>query len=196
MLLIRRTTVLIVALLTALLALAAVSCDSSTPTEPEATAATTVDAVSLTAKADRAAAAAGMIVNGHGTVWVPEPHNAWMNISFHAHQNADGSVHGSWHHQFRSRTPGGRIKVHITCLGVDGTEAWLAGYAVQAGSDANLGKWFGLHVIDHGDGHGVIDEMSRSLWFGFDAQRAADFCTEMPTEHAVWPLAAGNVQVH
>jgi hypothetical protein len=192
--LVRRTSTLLFAIIAVFLVFAVASCESGPPTESVLFLDRTADGSSSGAASHVAEDVTGHIVNGHGVVWV-ESRSQHVNISFHARQHADGSVHGSWHHQFRSRTPGGRIKVDLTCLGVSENEAWLAGHAVQAGSDANLGKWFGLHVIDHGEGHGAADEMSRSLWFGFDPEQASDFCSTMPIDHDVWPVEAGNVQV-
>ena len=94
-----------------------------------------------------------------------------------------------------ARTAGGRIVAQVTCLSVVGNEAWMAGYSTQAGNPDNVGKWFGLHVIDNGEGHGTVDEMSRTLWFSTDQQRASDFCEYMPTDHPVTTIIAGNVQV-
>ena len=174
--------------------LAVASCEPNLPTEPAATLDRTAEGLSSGAASPLTRADAGHVVNGHGAVWV-ESGSQYMNISFQARRNAAGEVTGTWHHQFRSRTPAGRVKVSVTCLSVSGNEAWLAGYAVQAGSEANLGKWFGLHVIDRGEGHGVVDEMSRTLWFGFDPDHASAFCATMPIDHDLWPLAEGNVQV-
>ncbi len=187
----KRTTAVILSVVAVTLALVAVSCSGEPPTA--------VDAASVDAKVKSAAqdAANGPvhIVNGKGTVWAADPWNNWLNISFHARLDADGSAKGNWHHQFRARTAGGRIFVQVTCLSVLGNEAWMAGYSTQAGNPDNVGKWFGLHVIDNGEGAGVVDEMSRTLWFGPDEQRAIDMCELMPTDHLITPIIAGNVQV-
>jgi hypothetical protein len=78
------------------------------------------------------------IANGKGTGWVGDPWNGWMNISFHAKLDQDGSARGNWHHQFRARTAAGCIVVQITCSSVIGNQAWLAGYSTQAGNPDNL----------------------------------------------------------
>jgi hypothetical protein len=187
----KRTTAVILSVVAATLALAAVSCNGKSPTA--------VDAASVDAKvhstSEAAANGPAHIVNGKGTVWAGDPWNNWLNISFHAKLDADGTAKGNWHHQFRTRVPGGRIVAQVTCLSVVGNEAWMAGYSTQAGNPNNVGKWFGLHVIDNGEGAGVVDEMSRTLWFGPDEQRAIDLCEQMPTDHLITPIIAGNVQV-
>ncbi len=191
MLVMKRTTTLVVAILAAALALATISCSGEPPTALDST------SIDVSAKSTNPDAVTGPthIVNGKGTVWVGDPWNAWINIPFHAKLDPDGSAKGSWHHQFRRRVSGGRIVVEVTCLSVAGNQAWMAGYSTQAGNPGNLGKWFGLHVIDNGEGSGVVDEMSRTLWFGFDEQEAMEFCEFMTTDHDVWPITAGNVQV-
>lgn len=187
----KRTTVVILSVVAVVLAFAAVSCSGEPPTG--------LDAAAIDAKAEPASEATANgpvhIVNGKGTLWVGDPWNGWMNISFHAKLDQDGSAKGNWHHQFRARTAGGRIVVQVTCSSVVGNQAWMAGFSTQAGNPDNVGKWFGLHVIDNGEGAGVVDKMSRTLWFSTDAQRAIDFCELMPTDHLVTPIIAGNVQV-
>ena len=187
----KRTTAVILTVIAVTLALVAVSCSGEAPTG--------LDAAALDAKvkagSEAAAAGPAHIVNGKGTLWVGDPWNAWINIPFHAKLDPDGSAKGSWHHRLRGNVGGGRIVVQVTCLSVDGNQAWMAGYSTQAGNPNNVGKWFGLHVIDNGEGYGVVDEMSRTLWFGPDEQRAIDFCALMPMDHEIAPLAGGNVQV-
>ena len=192
----KRTTAVILSVVAATLVFAAVSCNGESPTAVNSGA---VDAAAIDAKVKPASEAAAVgpahIVNGKGTVWVGDPWNAWINIPFHAKLDPDGSAKGSWHHRLRGNVGGGRIVVQVTCLSVDGNQAWMAGYSTQAGNPNNVGKWFGLHVIDNGEGYGVVDEMSRTLWFGPDEQRAIDFCALMPMDHEIAPLAGGNVQV-
>jgi len=187
----KRTTAVILSVIAVTLALVAVSCSGETLTG--------LDNAALDAKVKPASEAAANgpvhIVNGKGTVWVGDPWNGWLNISFHAKLDEDGSAKGNWHHQFRARPGGGRIVAQVTCLSVVGNQAWMAGYSTQAENPNNVGKWFGLHVIDNGEGAGVVDEMSRTLWFGPDEQRAMDLCELMPTDHEIWPIIAGNVQV-
>jgi hypothetical protein len=164
------------------------SCDGQAPSEPV----TQLDAV--TAQFD--AHNGGHVVTGKGTLWVPEPSNNWINIAFNVVQGPDGQVHGLWHHQFRSRRSRGRIMVEVGCMSVSGNEAWFAGRAVQAGAEGNIGRYFGLRVIDNGEGaNAPPDEMTRTVWFQYDPQVAWDFCSNMPTDSPVWPLDGGNVQV-
>lgn len=191
MALMKRTTTLLVAILAAALALAAISCSGEPPTS--------VDAIATSPTPMSGTGVASIesmhIVNGKGSTWVGDPWNAWINISFHAKLDPDGGAKGSWHHQFPGNVEGGRVVVRVTCLSVAGNQAWMAGYSTQAGNPNNIGKWFGLHVIDNGEGQATIDEMSRTRWFGFDEQAAMDFCEFMTTDHEVWPITAGNVQV-
>ena len=189
----KRTTAVILSVIAATLALAAVSCNGESPTALNSGA---VDAAAIDAKLSATAGGATHLVTGKGTLWYGDPRFQWLNVSFHARLMPDGSAKGNWHYQFRTREPGGRIFVEVTCLSVVGNQAWMAGYSTQAGNPDNVGKWFGLHIIDHGEGHGVIDEMSPTRWFGPDPVRAADFCELMPTDHPIWPIVEGNIQVH
>ena len=166
------------------------SCDGQAPSAPE------VDLAAVEAQAAAKAGAGGHIVSGKGTLWVPEPWNQWMNLPFHAVEKPDGSVHGNWHHQFRSRDAGGRVIVEVLCMAVDGNQAWLGGRSTFAMNPDNIGKFFALYLIDNGEGkNDPPDQMTRTLWFSWDEQRMWDHCANMPTDYDVWPLAGGNVQI-
>jgi len=191
----KRTTISRIAILVPLLALAAASCNGDPPTAPDATAAgtTITGAADLDAKSVNAQGAVH-VVAGHGVVW-HDGSGQWLNTSFHALQMQDGSVNGNWHYQFQSREPRGRIFVQVTCLSVVGNQAWMTGFATQAGNPANIGKWFGLHVIDNGEGHGVVDQIDGTRWFGVDPDAAAEYCATMPVLEPIRAVEAGNVQV-
>ena len=176
----------------AVLALALVACTAEAPTAPDSA----VSGQDLVTGAAFAAGGATHVVTGKGTLWVPDPSNEYINIAFDARLTPDGSASGHWHHQFRSRTPGGRVFVEVTCLTVVGNQAWMAGYAVQAGAEGNIGRPFGLRVVDGGEGNGTVDQMTRTIWPGGLGGGPSDYCAAMPTDHPLWPLAGGNVQVH
>ncbi|MCL7972180.1 MAG: hypothetical protein M8866_08875 [marine benthic group bacterium] len=166
------------------------SCDGQAPSAPE------VDLAAVEAQPAAKAGAGGHIVSGKGTLWVPEPWNAYMILPFHAQLGSDGSVKGKWHHQLRGNAGGGRVIVEVLCMTVQGNEAWLGGRSTFAQNPNNIGKFFALYVIDNGEGEDAPpDRMTRTLWFGSDEQRMWGHCTYMPTDYDVWPLAGGNVQV-
>lgn len=189
---IQRTLVRAAPAVAASLAFALVACTSDAPTALDSAAPGT-DLVAV--GADFAAGGVTHVVTGKGTLWVPDPQNEYINIAFDARVMPDGSARGHWHHQFRSRTPAGRIFVEVTCLTVVGNQAWMAGYAIQAGAESNLGRPFGLRVVDNGEGNGAVDQMTRTIWPGGVGGEPSDYCTNMPTDHPLWPLAGGNVQV-
>jgi hypothetical protein len=189
----RRTTSIPGSHLTAALALALASCVADPPTGPDSASLASVPVAAQ--KATFAAGGVAHVVTGHGTLWVPEPTNQYINISFDARVAPNGRASGNWHQQFRSRVPESRVFVKVTCMTVVGNEAWMAGYATQAGGEANIGRPFGLRVVDNGEGAGAVDQMTRMIWEGGLGGGASDYCENMPTTHKLWPLAAGNIQV-
>lgn len=189
----QRTLVVAVPALVASLALALAACTGEAPTAPDSA---VLGPAPVAGEASFAAGGAAHVVTGKGTLWAPDPWNEYINIAFDARVMPDGSARGHWHHQFRSRTPNGRIFVQVTCLTVVGNQAWMAGYAVQAGAEGNIGRPFGLRVVDNGEGAGAVDQMTRTIWPGGLGGEPSDFCANMPTDHPLWPLAGGNVQVH
>jgi hypothetical protein len=132
-------------------------------------------------------------VSGGGAIWRSDL-GVWYYTTVTARFMPDGSASGNWHYWVRARELRSRIFVKVSCLTVVGNEAWMVGQSTQAEAVANIGKWFGLHVVDNGEGHGVADVMSNTLWFGTDAAAAAAFCTGSAPS-ADWPLADGNLQV-
>lgn len=188
---IQRTIFAFLLAIVAVLALALVAC-SEAPTAPESS---PRQADLVAPEASFAAGGVTHVVTGKGTLWAPDPFNEYVNIAFSARLMPDGSANGYWHHQFRSRTPEGRVFVQVTCLTVVGNQAWMGGYAVQAGAEGNVGRPFGLRVVDDGEGEDAVDQMTRTLWPGAVGEDPADFCAAMPTDQPLWPLAGGNVQV-
>jgi hypothetical protein len=164
------------------------SCDGQMPSDPGLE----LDAVTARLGGGNAV----HIVTGKGSVWYGEPRNQWMDVEFNARQTADGSVHGKWHYQFHSRKPGGRIMAEVVCLSVVGNSAWLGGRAIQAVNPGNVGKWFGLRVVDNGEGaNDPPDQMTRSQWFGVNEFMAWDMCEQMPTDHELQDIPKGNIQI-
>ncbi len=189
---IQRTPVGVARPVVAVLALALAACTGEAPTAPESPppGQDLVATEAIFAPGD-----AAHVVTGKGTLWAPDPWNEYVNISFTARSMPDGSASGYWHHQFRSRTPEGRVFIKVTCLTVVGNEAWMGGYAVQAGAESNVGRPFGLRVVDNGEGTGAVDQMTRTIWPGGLGGEPSDFCANTPTDQPLWPLAGGNVQV-
>jgi hypothetical protein len=132
-------------------------------------------------------------ISGGGAIWRSDL-GVWYYTAVTARVLPNGSPGGNWHYWIRARELGSRIFVKVSCLTIAGNEAWMVGQSTQAEAVANIGKWFGLHVIDNGEGHGVADVMSNTLWFGTDAAAAAAYCTGS-TASVDWPLADGNIQV-
>ena len=178
-------------LLSCALPFALISCVGDSPTAlrsaPSSPDASASNATSL------AATGAAHVVNGGGAVWRSDL-GVWYHTAVTARVMPNGSASGNWHYWVRGRELRSRIFVKVSCLTVVGNEAWMVGQSSQARNPANVGKWFGLHVVDNGEGSGAAELMSGTAWLGFDAAAAADYCTgAVPTID--WTLADGNFQV-
>ena len=178
------------ALIGALLVFTLVSCDGTAPTAP--------DAALTNSGLDAAAHPALHSATGQATTWYvgPSGSEGWLHISLSARQTLDGSASGNFHWQWRSREPGGRIFVEVSCLTVVGNEAWMVGQASQAVNPDNVGKWMGLYVQDNGEGGRARPDLIAQSWIGPDPAGAQEFCTgtppDLPRTRAV---EIGNIQV-
>ena len=180
----QRPMTLVSALVATALAAAAISCDGDTPVEPEG----------LTTPLFSAGPAM-QSVTGQGTTWV-ESSQQWYLIALDARRMPDGQAEGNFHWLFRSRNPGGRVFVKVSCLTISGNEARMVGQASQAGNPANIGKWMGLWVADHGEGAGAPPDQIFQRWFGADESAALAFCAGPQAEDpSPRDLVAGNIQV-
>ena len=179
------------------LVLTVAACDGEIPAAP--------DAVLAHTDLDAKAYPATHSVTGQGTTW-SESGQQWFIISLNARLMPDGTAKGNFHWQYRSREPGGRIFVKVSCLAVVGNEAWILGQASQAGNEANVGKWMGVHVVDYGEGRDAPPDEIYQRWFGpspdsefpeVPPAAATEFCpgtsTDGPDPRA---LMSGNIQVH
>ncbi len=175
----------------AMCALVLSSCDGQAPSDLVLD--PVVDLAAVEAQFD--AQAPAHLVTGKGTVWHPT-RNQWMEIEFNVQQLADGSVNGKYHYLYHSRRPRGRVMVRAVCVRVDGNSAWIGGQAIQAVSPNTIGKWFGLRMVDNGEGaNDPPDQMSTSLWFGVNESMAWDICSDPPPEYPLQEITKGNIQV-
>lgn len=186
----QRLLTFVCAVVGAFLVLTLVSCDGEVPIAPETSQANS----GVDAKANPATHSA----TGQATTWYQGPSGSegWLHISLSALQTRDGSAKGNFHWQWRSRVPGGRIFVKVSCLTVVGNEAWLVGQASQAENPDNVGKWMGLYVQDNGEGlHAPADRIAQS-WIGPDPGGAQEFCIGTPGDlPRTRDVEIGNIQV-
>ena len=140
--------------------------------------------------------AAGVVAAATGSGHITDPETGyWRTFSFSATQFADGGVHGRLH--VRVHAPNGagaKIDASITCLAIDGTSAWMAGYIEKAVNPNNVGLVLGFRVVDNGEGAGTPDLLGRTAWRVSDTPE--EYCATMPTDAALFPVEAGNIQVH
>jgi hypothetical protein len=108
------------------------------------------------------------------------------NFSLVAMERADGSIHGQWQDSFGDGDGG--IHVDITCLVVDGNEAWVAGVITQATgiADGTVGLPAATRVLDGGK---TGDQISFS-WIGL----GDEYC-EGQTLFALFDVNNGQVKV-
>ncbi len=187
----RRLLAFVCAVIGAFLVLTVVSCDGEVPVAP--------DEARLAADPAAKAAPATHSVTGQATTWYqgPSGDEGWLHISLSARQTRDGPAKGNFHWQWRSRDPGGRIFVKVSCLTVVGSEAWLVGQASQAGNPDNVGKWMGLYVQDNGEGRRAPADRIAQSWIGPDPAGAQEFCTGTPGDlPRTRDVEIGNIQVH
>lgn len=178
-------------LIGAVLALALLSCDGEVPVAPDVA---LLDS-NLAAKANPAMHS----VTGQATSWYESPSGAqgWLHISLSARTMPDGTAKGNFHWQWRSRDPGGRVFVKVSCLTVVGNEAWMVGQASQAENPDNIGKWMGLYAKDNGEGSHAAPDRIAQKWIGNDTASAQQFCTEKPADLiSTRDVEVGNIQVH
>jgi hypothetical protein len=174
----------------ACLALALASCDGEIPAGP--------DAVLTDTGLDAKAYPATHSVTGQGTRWYERPGSeGWTVISLNARLMPDGTPKGNFHWLWRSRDPGGRIFVKVSCLTIVGNEAWMVGQASQAVNRDNIGKWMGLYVVDNGEGRNAPPDEIAHHWLGSQADVAGQFCTEASAEGIVTrAVTSGNIKIH
>jgi len=174
-------------LIGALLVFTLLSCDGTVPTAPDAA----LTHSGLVARAYPAMHS----VTGQGTSW-NEGSNQFFLISMNARTMPDGSAKGNFHWLFRSRNPGGRIFVKVSCLTIVGNEARMVGQASQAGNPDNIGKWMGLYVADNGEGRDASPDLIFQRWFGASEDAAMDFCAgPQPEDPLPREVEIGNIQV-
>ena len=119
----------------------------------------------------------------------------WRTFSFNAKLYADGTVKGQWQ-RVNHRENASESKSHgaVTCLTVDGNQAWLSGIATSGlfSEEPNNGVFW--TVIDNGQGNSsAVDQMSLQF-VGMDPANADANCAAQ-TQVTMYDVDAGNIQV-
>jgi hypothetical protein len=110
-------------------------------------------------------------------------------FAFTAKTRADGTVQGQYQVNNRD-VSGSREHGEVTCLAVDGDEAWIGGVITHSSDPTRLGIRRVFQVIDRGEGSGDPPDQASILIMVL----AADACQTRPFL-APRPLEGGNVQV-
>lgn len=102
-----------------------------------------------------------VVSSATGSGHMVRPDGTFRSFSFSARKYADGTVNGEL--QLNSR--GFDVFVHITidCLRLDGNTAYMSGLITYTSNPAEgeIGELNRAIVRDNGEGHGVIDQVSR-----------------------------------
>lgn len=119
----------------------------------------------------------------------------WRTFSFNGTKKADGTVGGRFHFRVHdAQGEGSRIWGEITCLTVEGNQAWLAGYVTKAGNPANVGRPHGFRVVDNGQGANAPPDLVTRTWSG--NYPTEDYCRDKPDFQPLNVVEAGNIQIH
>ncbi len=114
-----------------------------------------------------------------------------QNFSFHARENEDGSITGSFEVKARDAILGGRMHGTIDCLTIDGNTATMSGVATQSTFEAwpaGTPIWF--RVVDNGEGNNSDPDQFSDIWLLYTVFT----CNETVT-NALNDIENGNVQV-
>jgi len=128
--------------------------------------------------------AVGGLVTGNGHLPTAP---LFATVTFHARSTADGEVSGTVTAVARRRG-NTRYRVELTCLHVNGNQAWASGTVVSSTDPDAVGMPMSFQVVDNGEG-GKADPDLMGGYFG-----AIDCASEPSLE--LFPLTIGNLQVH
>ena len=96
-----------------------------------------------------------------GSGHMVRPDGTFRSFSFSARKHADGTVNGEL--QLNSRGFDVFVHIRIDCLRLDGNTAYMSGVITHTSNPAEgeLGELNRAIVRDNGEGHGVVDQVSR-----------------------------------
>jgi hypothetical protein len=120
------------------------------------------------------------------------PPNNDANLSLIARLGCDGSVSGQMHDEL---VPGIGLHVAITCLDVEGTDAWISGYIVHVTPNSIFGDDFDgvpVRIRVRDNGTTANDPPDQSSFFFFTD--STDDCL-LRIEDDLWDVNNGQVQI-
>ncbi len=123
----------------------------------------------------------------------------WRTFSFNGTKKADGTVRGRFHFRIHdAQGEGSRIWGDVTCLTIEGNQAWLAGYVTKAGNVNHVGRAHGFRVVDNGQDRNASPDQITVTWPGtsdVDYEEPDEYCDAKPNQ-MLHLVEAGNVQIH
>jgi len=128
----------------------------------------------------------------------------WRTFTIHATKSAAGKVQGTFQWRVHYGQGGSKVKGDVICFAIDGNQAWLAVLFEKAVGAGNIGKWASVWVVDQGEGSNAPADELGLRWRGFpydpdtnpDGLDPQAFCQEHWTDMDLFPIEAGNIQVH
>jgi len=107
------------------------------------------------------AAPSPVVGSATGSGHMVRPDGTFRSFSFSARKYADGSVNGQL--QLNSRSFDVFVHIAIDCLRIEGNRAHMSGRITFSSNLAEgvVGELNRVVVQDNGEGHGVIDQVSR-----------------------------------
>lgn len=123
----------------------------------------------------------------------------WRTFSFNGTSKADGTARGRFHFRIHdAQGEGSRIWGDITCLTIEGNQAWLAGYVTKAGNPNHVGRAHGFRVVDNGQGQNATPDQITVTWPGTSDPtfvQPDEYCENKPSQ-TLHTVESGNVQIH
>ena len=114
-----------------------------------------------------------------------------QNFSFHARENQDGSITGSFQVKARDENFPGRMHGTIDCLTIDGNIATMSGVATHStfeGWPEGTPIWF--RVVDNGEGNNSDPDQFSDIYVLFNVVSC-----DVTLTNALFEIENGNVQV-
>jgi len=118
----------------------------------------------------------------------------YRTFSFTAHLHADGSVSGQW--QGKNRSLGWLWHGEVTCLSIDGNQAWIGGVTTIATSGTpEVGGETGFRVVDNGQGRNSIPDQISLQFVNGGPGFAQSYCGDKPLSPDLADVEGGNIQI-
>jgi hypothetical protein len=140
-----------------------------------------------------------VVVSGSGQVNVSSPtQTEWRTFSFHAKVDKDGTTSGSFELHARQGEPDVAFHGNVLCVGVTGNRAWLVGQVTS--SDLTpppvvVGRYSFWQVKDNGEGANAAPDEISAMAVGI-LPAPLSYCTVKPDSPPLFPIDAGNIQIH